>query len=260
MKVLILGANGMLGPHLLKVLEGRYELRLTDLGEPRGVFGHKTGFQPDEVQSRHEFLKVDVSDLDQVMSAAEGMDAIVNISVLRDHRKVAFDVNVRGSYNIMAAAVKHDIRRVISSGAHFTILGHGYERFDYNISPDVPPHPGIGMYPFTKSLGLELSRVFTENHDLHLMWFLFYNFCNPDDLYGENKRDTWAPFLVTWADAAEAIRCALDLDLKTLPSKCEAFNIFTDMPHQKFSNEKTKRLLGWRPKDNLNHFWRKPVG
>ena len=252
MKVLVLGVNGMLGPHALRVLSGRYDLRLTDLADPHGVFHHTTGFVADEEQKKHEFMKVDVSDPDQVMDAASGMDAIVNLSVLRDDRQISFDVNVRGSYNIMAAAVQHGIRRVISSGAHFTVQGHHYERFDFNINPDVPPQPGLGMYPFTKSLGLELSRVFTENHEIYLMWFLFYNFFDPDDLI-----ENYAPFSVTWADAAEAIRCALDVDLNTLPSRCEAFNIFTDMPHQKFSNEKTKRLLHWKPQYSLEHFWRK---
>ena len=33
MKVLILGANGMLGPHVVKALEGRHELRLTDIND-----------------------------------------------------------------------------------------------------------------------------------------------------------------------------------------------------------------------------------
>ena len=252
MKVLVLGVNGMLGPHALRVLSRKYDLRLTDIAEPHGVFHHKTGFVEDKAQRQYEFQKVDVSDQDQVMNAAEGMDAIVNLSVLRDDRQISFDVNVRGSYNIMTAAVQHGIRRVISSGAHFTIQGHHYERFDFDINPDVPSQPGLGMYPFTKSLGFELSRVFTENHDVHLMWFLFYNFFDQDD-----QVEDYAPFSVTWADAAEAIRCALEVDLSSLPSRCEAFNIFSDMPHGKFSNEKTKRLLKWKPQHSLEHFWRR---
>ena len=31
------------------------------------------------------------------------------------------------------------------------------------------------------------------------------------------------------------------------------------MPHGRFSNEKTKRLLGWEPRDRLERHWlRKP--
>ena len=104
MKVLILGANGMLGPHVVKVLEGRHELRLTDIND---------------LDSPHEYFKVDAGDIDQVVSAAEGMDAIINLSVLRTDRQLAFDVSARGCYNMMAAAVEHGIDRVINSGPFY---------------------------------------------------------------------------------------------------------------------------------------------
>ena len=85
---------------------------------------------------------LDVSDLDAVIEAAEGMDAIINLSVLRPHRQVAFDVNARGTYNACAAAVHHGIRRLINSGPHFTITGPTYENSDHMIGPDVPSQSG----------------------------------------------------------------------------------------------------------------------
>ena len=95
MKVVIYGSNGQLGPHVVKALEGHVDLRLTDL-EP--------------FDTPHEMMPVDVSDPDAVTRAAEGMDAIINLSVLRPHRQIAFDVNTMGCYNIMRAAVEHGIR------------------------------------------------------------------------------------------------------------------------------------------------------
>ena len=87
MKVLVLGANGQLGPHVVKALEGEHEMRLTDVNDLEG--------SPLDGTS-HEYVKVDVSNLEQVVSAAQSMEAIVNLSVLRPHRQVAFDVNARG--------------------------------------------------------------------------------------------------------------------------------------------------------------------
>ena len=101
MKVLILGSNGYLGPHVVKALEPHYELRLTDI-------------KP--IQTKHESVRVDISCLDEVMRAAENMDAIINCSVLRDDRQLAFDVSTRGCYNTMHAAAKHGIRRIINTG------------------------------------------------------------------------------------------------------------------------------------------------
>ena len=230
----------MLGPHVIPALEGEHTLRLSDISD---------------LETPHEYIKVDVSDFDQVMSAAEGMDAIVNLSVLRHDRQLAFDVNARGCYNTMMAAVRHGIRRVVNTGPHFTIAGPFYEAFDHDLGPDIPPQPGTNLYGLTKSLGQEICRVFTDSHDVYVITLLFYNFRYPDDHSADGQDFT--PFSVTWADSAQAFRPALTIDLERLPSRCEIFNIFADIPHHKFSNEKAKRILGWQPTNQLDQFWRK---
>ena len=243
MKVLILGANGMLGPYVVDALEADHTLRLTDVN--------------DFEDSRHEYFKLDVSDLDGVVDAAEGMDAIVNLSVLRPHRQIAFDVNARGAYNAMEAAVRHNIPRVINTGPHFTIAGPTYEDLDYRIGPDAPSASGTYLYALTKSLGQEISSVFTENHDVHVLTLLFYNFRAPGDPPTDGQ--DVIPYAVSWEDAGRAFGLALTVGLDKLPSRCEVFYIFTDLPHEKFSNEKAKRVLGWQPQDRLEHLWRKSV-
>ena len=241
MNVLILGANGMLGPHVIPCLEGEHTLRLTDINDA-----------PD---TPHEYFNLDVSDLDAVIDAAEGMDAIVNLSVLRHDRRLAFDVNARGTYNACAAAVHHGIERVINTGPHFTIAGPTYENSDHLIGPDIPSQSGTGLYAITKSLGQEICRVFTENHDLYVLTLLFYNFRYPNEK--EGLGEDFTPFSVTWGDAGEAVRLSLAAPTESLPSRCETFFIFADLPHQKFTNEKAKRILGWHPTNNLEEFWRK---
>ena len=239
MKVLILGAKGNLGPHVVKTLEPNYHLRLTDVSP---------------MKTKHEFMLVDVSVQEQVVRAAEGMDAIINLSVLREDRKLAFDVSTRGSYNMMQAAVTHSINRVINTGPHFVLAGRTYETFDYELNPDIPPQPGTNLYALTKSLGQEICKVFTEGNDIYVLCYLFYSFRDPNQpLVGADL----TPFSISWNDAAEAFRLGLETSLSNLPSKCEIFNIFTNLPHQKFSNEKAKRLLGFSPKDALSQWWQK---
>jgi hypothetical protein len=60
---------------------------------------------------------------------------------------------------------------------------------------------------------------------------------------------------VSWADAAEAIRLALDAPL---PSPFEVMHVFADLPHGKYTNEKAKRILGWQPRDRLEAQWGVP--
>ncbi len=239
MKVAIYGANGAMGPHVIRALEGEHELRLSDVNDLEG--------------SPHEYRKIDVADLDAVVDAAEGMDAIINLSVLRDDRKIAFDVNARGCYNVMTAAVTHGVRRVVNTGPHFTLSGATYERFDYDVGPDIPAQPGTNLYALTKSLGHEICRVFTRNHDVYVIGLFFYNFRPEESQVGQDL----TPYSVTWEDTGRAFASALSVDLDTLPSRWESFFVFADLPHNKFDNEKVKRLLGWRPTHDLHEFWTK---
>ncbi|MDE0184180.1 MAG: NAD(P)-dependent oxidoreductase [Candidatus Poribacteria bacterium] len=239
MKVLILGGHGFLGPHLVTALEPYHHLRITDI-------------KP--IETEHESMHVDVGSLDEVLKAAEGMEAIINCSVLREDRQLAFDVNTRGCYNTMCAAVKHGIRRVINTGPHFTIQGSSYTDFDYEINPDVPPHPGTLLYAISKGLGQEICKVFTENHDIYVLCFLFLAFYS-HDVAGEGTDIN--SFSVSWQDAAEVFRLGLEIDLVELPSRCEVFNIFSNLPHRQFSNDKAKRILGFNPQDNFEKRWHK---
>ncbi len=263
MRILILGANGRMGRHVVKALGEEHTLRLTDVIEldetPREYF-ENYGLRLTNVTNLegtpHEYFKVDSSDLGQVTAAAEGMDAIINLAVMRSDRQRAFDVSARGCYNAMAAAVKHGIRRVVNTGPHFAVAGRDtYELFDYDLGPDIPPQPGTLVYALTKSLGLEICRVFSQNHDLYVMTLLFYILCYPD--VHKVEPHYRIPFIVSWSDAAAAFKSAMNIELERLPSRCEAFNIFADIPHGRFSNEKAKRILGWRPEHRLEQFWKR---
>jgi nucleoside-diphosphate-sugar epimerase len=241
MKVLILGGAGMLGPHVIPALAPHFELRVTDI-------------QPLPIPFEGAFQTVDVANFEQVLAAAEGMEAIINLSVLRQDRVLAFEVNTLGCYNMMRAAAAHGIKRIINTGPHFTVAGPTYEFFDYDLSPDMPPQPGTNLYALTKSLGLEICRVFSQAYDVSVQTYLFYNFRDPAEVKPGMQS---APFAVSWGNAAEVFRLGLEIDLDALPSRCEVFNILTDMPHSRFSNEKAKRVLGFQPRDDISGLWRK---
>ena len=251
MKILILGGNGMLGPWTINALEGRHDLRVTDINDPPPDF-------------EHDYVKLDATNLDGVVDAADGMDVIVNLSVLREDRKLAFDVSTRGNYNMMVAARKHGIGRVVNTGPHFQTVGPQYEEWDFGLNPDVPPQPGTRLYALTKSLGQEITRIFSERHGIQVLTLHYYNMMRPDTyatVAGDTVplHDDLTPFSVAWPDAGDAIRCAVEVPESRLYSKFESFFVFTDLPHGKFRNDKIRRVLGWNPRYQLEARWNKPV-
>ena len=79
----------------------------------------------------------------------------------------------------------------------------------------------------SKFLGQEIMRIFALEHDLEVPTLVFGPFTNPEDC--EPDQLGCYPFLVSWADAAEAVRGALRAP--SFPRPFEVFHILADLPH-----------------------------
>lgn len=241
MRVLLLGANGYLGPHVVSELETDHDLVVTDVVD---------------IDTPHESHRVDVGKIDQVRAAAIGCDIIVNCSVSRRDRKGAFDVNTLGTYNALTVATELGNRRFINTGPRFTMAGPSYLTWDFGIPEHIPPHPGTLLYALSKSVGYEICRIFARQHDVHVLSLVFSSFIDPAPPPG--WRGTMNPFAVTYADAARAVRCALHADTARLPSRFEAFFVTVDLPQDQCRAGKARRLLGWEPQDDLRGWFSQP--
>jgi hypothetical protein len=200
---------------------------------------------------------VDVTDYQQVLEATRGMDAVINMTVMRHDPVEAFRVNTLGAYNVIRAAVECGIRRVVQTGPQqvTNTMPGGYWS-DTDLSSSVPPRPGVELYFISKFLGHEIVRVFAQEHDLEAPLLVFGPFTNPEDC--EPDQLGGYPFLVSWADAAEAVRGALRAPRFDKPF--EVFPIVADLPHGRYQTERTKAALHWQPRDTLEIHWRRPTG
>jgi len=252
--VVVFGAGGPLGSTLAGELAPHYTLRLTDvkpveelMDGPRQSPGAPLPAPP---QPPHTWQVVDVRDPGQVHAACAGMDAIVNVSVVRNDPVDAFRVNTIGVHNIMQAAVAHGIHRVVQTGPYMLGqrggAGYGWDDF---IVDDAPPRPGTWWVYFpSKLLGQEICRIFAQHYRLSAPTLTFAQFVNPDVL-----PQRISPLAVSWRDAANAIHCALRVE--HLPSPFEFFHIGADVPHGVFPNRKAKRLLHWQPRDDFREVY-----
>ena len=241
MNILILGGNGFLGPYVVKALEDHHQLRVTDLLP---------------IDTPHDTRQVDVSDFAQVMSAAEGMDVIINCSVQRTHRKIAFGVNTMGTHNALRAAVACGMKRFINTGPRFSLVGPSYLDYDHTITEKIPPQPGTELYAMSKGLGLEICRLFSEQFPLHILSLIFSRFRNPT---ADPHNTDDSTLSISARDAAQAVKCAIEVDLQTLPSRFEVFFVTTDLPHNRFPNARARTILGFDPRDRLEAYWTKPA-
>jgi len=256
----VYGAGGPVGAAVARALGKEYQLRLTDVrdvheivaaGKPQSA-GAPVPQVPDPP---HEWHCADVSDYDQVRAAAEGMDALINVSVLRHDLDLAFEVNLIGAYNIMKAAAACGVKRVIHTGPRHTRLGFEGDYWpDFGIPDEAPLHPGGDLYALTKHLGGEAVRVFAEQFDIEVLYFLFTSFRQGD---GGRAIDGSGvhPLTVAWEDTGAPFR--LGLLVENLPSNFEMFDITVDLPHGKYGTGKAQRLLGWKPKYSFERLYRR---
>ncbi len=257
-KVCIFGAGGPVGAMAARSLEKEYTLRLTDLRNIDDILSENKPQSSHAPMPRvpsppHEWLQVDVGNYDQVLSAAQGMDALINVTVVRPELTQAFQVNLIGAYNVMKAAVASGIRRVIHTGPRHTRLGFEGDYWpDFRVPDEAPLHPGADLYALTKHLGGQVVRVFAEAHGLEVLCFLYTSF-RPGNGGDAKDGSGVAPLTVAWEDTGEPFR--LGLRVTELPNPFEVFDICTDLPHGKFGNGKAKRILGWQPEHKFERLY-----
>ncbi len=258
-RVVLFGAGGPLGAVAAAGLarDPGTTLRLTDVrpmaelvaGPPQSPGAPL----PRPLGPPHEEVVVDVTDPDEVAAAVAGMDAILNLTVIRRDPVAAFRVNLLGAYHLARAAVDHGVRRLVHTGPIQTILDHpaGYGA-DFALSPEAPPRPGDDLYFLSKFLGQEVTRLFAAEHGLEVPCLLFGNFVDPATPPAADDR--LYPFTLSWDDAGDVLRRAVLVP--SLPRPFEVLHPNADLPHGRYPNEKAKTLLGWQPRDRLASRWR----
>lgn len=235
-KVLLLGASGLIAPHITPGLEPYYDLTLTDI-KP-----HPDG---------RSVAMVDITDYGQVLAAAAGMDAIMNFTVHRHHDTLSFKVNTLGAFHVMKAAAELGIRKVLHTGPA-QVLG-GYDH-DFDIG-DGPPTVSTDYYFVTKYLSAEIVKTYARVYDIQTICYLFQGL-RPEPAESVSGRD-FPVFTIIYDDLVHA--CRLALDLETVPDTYQQFNLHSYPGQGKYSLEKAQRLLGYKPqKRYMDYFRRTP--
>jgi len=120
-RVLITGGNGFLGKSLAD--------RLFSNGEDVHIFARRHSGSNNEVNKKYTVCWGDIRDAEAVDKAVERIDIVIHlVSNFRkggSDKKEAFSINVEGTENVLKAALKHEVKRVI----HCSTIGvHGNVR------------------------------------------------------------------------------------------------------------------------------------
>ena len=198
----------------------------------------------------HEEILLDVTDYDSVRRAMEGMDTVINCTVVRPDPVQAFRVNTLGAWNVMRAAADLGIRRVVHTGPILTLARYpsGFEA-DRDVHAETD-RPGASLYILSKYLGKEIVRVFAEEYGMAVPSLHFNAFTPVDDDVALRRSPSCT---VSWDDAGRALLAAAALT--AMPRPFVAVNVLSPSPHDEFNARDAMELLSWTPQDRIEHVW-----
>ena len=172
MKVLITGATGLLGSHLIKELQERgEEIRALVLPVENA----------DKLTAQGvEVVRGDITDASTLAPAVKDVDLIFHLAGMMGVHRPLSDyrlVNVTGSENLYKAAQAAGVRRFVHTSSH-TVYGLGHGR--YMVESD-PLRPDPDPYSITKAEGDRLIRRLMINSGVETVILRPGTFFGPGD-------------------------------------------------------------------------------
>ena len=150
MKVLVTGADGFIGSHLVEALVKRgHEVRAFVLYNSFNSWGWLDQL-PEEIQAGLEVFAGDIRDPHGVKTAMSGCEAVLHLAALiaipySYHSPDTYvDTNVKGTLNVVQAARELSVSRVLHTS---TSEVYGTARF----VPITEDHPLLGQSPYSAS-------------------------------------------------------------------------------------------------------------
>ena len=230
MNILVVGGAGLVGGLVLPIVAQQHSLRVFDRQPP--------------ADARWGYIAGDVGDLDALMAAAAGCDALLYMAmghkIYETNLGITsnFDVNVKGVYLALDAAQRNGIRHAVYTSS-MSVYEHNLD--DRRLqSEDLPPD-ATGLYGLTKRLGEDVCRNATRAWGMSVNALRLYLPLPEDEWQGFAQKHQPA-FATHATDVARAILAALEYR-----NGFQAFTITGDYAEQHMIMHKARRLLGWAP-------------
>jgi len=201
-RVVVIGGAGLIGSHTVDLLTRQ------DVGEiivydnfSRGTAENLAAAQKDP-RVRIYDVGGDICQTDILNAALAGADGVFHFAALwllqcHDFPRAAFDVNIRGTFNVLEACVQQGVKRLVYSSSA-SVYGDAVEE------PMTEDHPfnNQNFYGATKIAGEAMARAFHHRYGLDYVGLRYMNVYGPRQDY----RGAYIAVIMKMLDAIDAGR------------------------------------------------------
>jgi UDP-glucose 4-epimerase len=182
-KLVVIGGAGLIGSHTVDRLlqENVREIVIYD-NFCRGTHGNLEGALKDPRLRIFE-IGGDICQSDILAEALKGADGVFHFAALwllqcHEFPRSAFDVNIRGTFNVIEACVQQGVKRLVYSSSA-SVYGDAVEE------PMTEDHPfnNTNFYGATKVAGEQMCRAFHHRYGLNYAGLRYMNVYGPRQDY-----------------------------------------------------------------------------
>jgi nucleoside-diphosphate-sugar epimerase len=199
-RALITGGAGLIGSHIADLLlESDPALEVVVLDN--FVRGKRSNLENATATGRLTIVDGDISDRDAVAAAMQGVgvvfhQAAIRITLCADEPRLALDVLATGTFNVLEAAVKAGVRRVVAASSA-SVYGLA-EAFPTTESHH--PYNNRTFYGAAKAFNEGMLRSFNDMYGLDYIALRYFNVYGPRmDMTG-----AYTEVLIRWMSAIAA--------------------------------------------------------
>jgi UDP-glucose 4-epimerase len=198
-RVLITGGAGLIGSHIADALvdQGSHEIVILD----NFVRGNRRNLDYALARGRVTVIDGDLRDAALVNRIVEGIDVIYHQAAIRitqcaEEPRLAIDTMVNGTFSLLEAAVRHNVRRVVAASSA-SVYGLAQS---FPTGEEEPPYANRTLYGAAKSFNEGLLRSFHDMYGLSYVALRYFNVYGPRmDVHG-----AYTEVLVRWLERIAA--------------------------------------------------------
>ena len=182
-KVVVIGGAGLIGSHTVDLLTRQ------DVGQIL-IYDNFMRGTPENIADAMTDPRVKVYDVggdicqsDILNAALQGADGVFHFAALwllqcHEFPRAAFDVNIRGTFNVLEACVQQGVKRLVYSSSA-SVYGDAVEE------PMTEDHPfnNKNFYGATKIAGEAMARAFHHRYGLNVVGLRYMNVYGPRQDY-----------------------------------------------------------------------------